>query len=188
MLVTDQASCWDLPLPFSWLILLESRYILDFELNNGERIDPFLCSYLIFPSLHFVTIKIVPYRVDKTALYSGYNKREMAVFSLYIYVCIYTHTYIYVYIWTYVWSEVAQSCPTLCDPMDGSLPGSSLHGILQARVLEWVAISFSRGSSRPRDRAQVSLIPGRRFNLWATREPMHMCVLSRMVLATENKQ
>ena len=42
-------------------------------------------------------------------------------------------------------SEVAQSCPTLCDPMDYSLPGSSIHGILQARVLEWVAISFSRG-------------------------------------------
>ena len=43
-------------------------------------------------------------------------------------------------------SEVAQSCPTLCNPMDCSLPGSSLHGILQARVMEWVAISFSRGS------------------------------------------
>ena len=67
-------------------------------------------------------------------------------------------------------SEVAQSCPTLCHPMDCSLPGSSLHGILQARVLEWVAISFSRGSSRPRDRTRVSHIPGRRFNLWATRE------------------
>ena len=54
--------------------------------------------------------------------------------------------------------------------MDCSLPGSSLHGILQARVLEWVAISFSRGSSRPRDRTRVSCIPGRRFNLWAPRE------------------
>ena len=43
-------------------------------------------------------------------------------------------------------SEVAQSCLTLCDPMDYSLPGSSVHGIFQARVLEWVAISFSRGS------------------------------------------
>ena len=42
-------------------------------------------------------------------------------------------------------SEVTQSCPTLCDPVDCSLPGSSLHGILQARILEWVAISFSRG-------------------------------------------
>ena len=49
-------------------------------------------------------------------------------------------------------SEVAQSCPTLCDPMDCSLPGSSVHGILQARILEWGAISFSRGSSQPRDR------------------------------------
>ena len=41
------------------------------------------------------------------------------------------------------WTEVAQSCPTLCDPMDRSLPGSSIHGIFQARILEWVAISFS---------------------------------------------
>ena len=48
-------------------------------------------------------------------------------------------------------SEVTQSCPTLCDPMDCSLAGSSVHGIFQARVLEWVAISFSRRSSRPRD-------------------------------------
>ena len=60
-------------------------------------------------------------------------------------------------------SEVTQSCPTLCDFMDCSLSGSSLHGILQARVLEWVAISFSRGSSRPRDRTWVSCIPGRCF-------------------------
>ena len=44
-------------------------------------------------------------------------------------------------------SEVVQSCPTLCDPMDWSLPGSSVHDIFQARVLEWVAISFSKGSS-----------------------------------------
>ena len=51
----------------------------------------------------------------------------------------------------HVGSEVAQSCPTLCDPMDGSLPGSSVHGIFQARILEWAAIFFSRGSSQPRD-------------------------------------
>ena len=56
------------------------------------------------------------------------------------------------------WSEVAQSCPTLCDPMDCSLPGSSVHGILQARILEWIAISFSRGSSWPRDQTLVSCI------------------------------
>ena len=68
------------------------------------------------------------------------------------------------------WSEVAQSCPTLCNPMDCSLPGSSVHGIFQARILEWVAISFSRRSSRPRDRTQVSRIVGRRFTVWVTRE------------------
>ena len=59
---------------------------------------------------------------------------------------------------------------TLCDPMDCSLPGSSIHGILQARRLEWVAISFSRGSSWPRDRTWVSRIAGRHFTVWATRE------------------
>ena len=47
--------------------------------------------------------------------------------------------------------SAAQPCPTLCDPMDCSPPGSSVHGILQARILEWVAISFSRGSSQARD-------------------------------------
>ena len=72
--------------------------------------------------------------------------------------------------WKWKESEVAQSCPTLCDPLDCSPPGSSVHGILQARILEWAAISFSRGSSWPRHRTQVSCIAGRRFNLWATRE------------------
>ena len=67
-------------------------------------------------------------------------------------------------------SEVAQLCPTLCGRMDCSLPGSSIHGFLQARVLEWVAISFSRGSSLPRDRTWVSRIVGRRFTIRATRE------------------
>ena len=64
---------------------------------------------------------------------------------------------------------VTQSCLTLCDPMDCSLPGSSVHGILQARILVWVAIPFSRGSSWPRDRTQVSYIAGRFFTIWATR-------------------
>ena len=57
-------------------------------------------------------------------------------------------------------------------PMDCSPPGSSIHGIHQARILEWVAISFSRGSSQPRDWTQVSHIAGRCFNLWATREAL----------------
>ena len=67
-------------------------------------------------------------------------------------------------------SEVAQSCWTLCNLMDHSLPGSAVHGIFQARILEWAAISFSRGSSQPRDRTWVSCIADRRFTVWATRE------------------
>ena len=67
-------------------------------------------------------------------------------------------------------SSVAQSCPTLCYPMDCSLPGSSVHGIFQAIVLEWIAISFSRGPSQPRDWTRVSCIVDRRFTIWATRE------------------
>ena len=69
-------------------------------------------------------------------------------------------------------SDVAESCPTLCDSMDYSLPGSSVHGIFQTRVLEWAAISFSRGSSRPRDQTQVSCIADRRFTILATREAL----------------
>ena len=62
------------------------------------------------------------------------------------------------------------SCVWLCDPMNCSLSDSSVHGIFQARVLEWVAISFSRGSSWLRDQTWVSLIIGRHFTIWATRE------------------
>ena len=69
------------------------------------------------------------------------------------------------------WSVlVIQSCLTLLNPMDCSLPGSSIHGNLQARILEWVAIPFSRGSSWPRDWSWVSCIAGRFFTIWATRE------------------
>ena len=60
---------------------------------------------------------------------------------------------------------VAQSCPTLCEPMDCSLPGCSIQGIFQARILEWVAISFSRGSPRPRDHTRVACIAGRFFTM-----------------------
>ena len=69
-------------------------------------------------------------------------------------------------------SEVTQLCPILCDPMDCSPPGSSVHRIFQARILEWVSISFSRGSSWPGDQTWVSHIVGRCFTIWATREAL----------------
>ena len=63
-----------------------------------------------------------------------------------------------------------QSCPTLYEPMDGSPPDSSVHGILQARILEWGAMPFSRRSSPLRGRTQISHIAGRFLTVWATRE------------------
>ena len=74
-------------------------------------------------------------------------------------------------------SEVAKSCPTFCNPVDCNLPGSSVHGIFQAIVLEWIAISFSRVSSQPRDQTWVFCIVDRRFTVWATKE-----VLSNYVI------
>ena len=71
----------------------------------------------------------------------------------------------------------AQSCPTLCDPMECSLPGSSVHGIFQARILEWVAVSFSRGSSQPRNQTCISQLLHCRqiFYHWATGEAQKWC-------------
>ena len=66
----------------------------------------------------------------------------------------------------------AQSCPTRCDPIDCSLPGSFVRGILQARILEWVAMPSSRGSSQPWDQTQVSHTASRFFTVWATREAL----------------
>ena len=67
-------------------------------------------------------------------------------------------------------SVVTQLCPTLCNPMKYSPPGSSVHGILQASALEWIAIPFSRGSSQPRDRTWISHNAGRFFPIRVTRE------------------
>ena len=72
---------------------------------------------------------------------------------------------------------VSQLCSALC-PMDCSPLGSSVHGILQARILKWVAIPFSRGFSQPRDRTQASLIAGRFFTGWAPREVKFYIIIS----------
>ena len=70
-----------------------------------------------------------------------------------------------------------KSCLTLCDPMNWSPSGSSVHEISKARILEWVAIPFSRGSLWPRDWTQVSCIAGRFFTNWATREAQSVLLL-----------
>ena len=79
----------------------------------------------------------------------------------------------YIYIYVKVKVLIAQWV-SLCDSKDCRLPDSSIHGILQARIVEWVAIPFSKGSSRPRNLTQVSCIAGRFFTVWATREAIYV--------------
>ena len=76
------------------------------------------------------------------------------------------------------WSEFTQSCPRLGNPVHCSPPGFSVLGILQARTLEWVAISFSRGYSWTREWIWVSCIAGRFFTIWATRGALSVCYYS----------
>ena len=76
---------------------------------------------------------------------------------------------------------------TFCDPVDYSPTGSSLHGILQARILEWVAMSFSRGSSRPADRTHISCIGSRILHCWATWEAL-MGVSSEETLFSSSRK
>ena len=98
-----------------------TKYQIHFKVNENETFKTFLDS--VSRSSSVVWGKIISLE-----------------WEIYICVCVYK--------WVMI---VAQSCLILCNPMDCSLPGSSVHGILQARLLEWVAISFSRGSSQPRD-------------------------------------
>ena len=83
------------------------------------------------------------------------HELNLSIFSLSQYVCV----------CVCVCARVTQSCLTLCNPMDCSSPGASIHVIVQARILEWVAISFSRVSSQPRDQTWVSCVAGRFFAL-----------------------
>ena len=77
-----------------------------------------------------------------------------------MYIYTHMHTHVSIYVCTQTLPICAQACPTLCDPVDCSLPGCSVHGILQAIILEWLAVSFSRVSSQLRDGTQVSCIAG----------------------------
>ena len=113
-------------------------------------------------------------------------KRSKCTYVYYVHIyiiCVYIFVYIHIYTYnTYMhtmhrqYSAIAQSCLTLCYPTDCGLPGFSVHGIIQARIPEWVAISFSRRSSQPRDRTQVSHIVNGQFTIWATREYIILCM------------
>ena len=100
----------------------------------------------------FTSLDLEPFAglVSHSVLSSSLNSDFSALSSVYKSTCMWLFT---------------QLCPILCDAMDCSLPGSSVHGILQARILEWVAMPSSRGSSQPRDRTQVSHVGGGFFTI-----------------------
>ena len=83
---------------------------------------------------------------------------------------------------------VTQCCLTLCDPMDCSLPVSSVYGILQARILEWIASSSPGESSWPRDQARVSYIADSYFTTWTTREALHFGFILNSKTTTNQKK
>ena len=136
-------------LPIHWFFLLLCR------INQWAQRHPAICYYVV---------KLLTFPFDSFLQFLSFSWNYPPDF-----VCcpLFVHTFNINYS---DYSEVTQSCPTLCDPMDCSLPGSSVHGIFQARVLEWVAISFSRGSSQPRDQTGVSGTTGRCFTVWAIKE------------------
>ena len=137
------------------LLLKESPYGQKWHFQNWFRKCSFSSSC---PGAEHVKLVLKCYQGEKWRVGQGRDKMGNRAWP-------YTHYCIYM-----KWSEDIQSCSTLCNPMDCSLPGSSIHGILQARILEWVATAFSRRSSWPRDWTQVSGIVGRCFTIWATRE------------------
>ena len=81
--------------------------------------------------------------------------------------------------------KLAQLCPTICNPMNYSPPGFSVHGILQARILEWVVLPFSRGSSPPKDRNWVSCIASRFFIIWAIWEARYILYCHKLIFPPE---
>ena len=135
---------------------------------EGMSLDPWpKGGVLPFPGwvAHFAQVILIPEEWKTAAVCCGYHGTAGLLCNFLVFIS--SHNSSYICCW---WCLVTKLCPTLCDPMDCNLPGSSVHGILRARTLEWGAISFSRGSSPPRDWTHVSCA-GRQFLFhWATRE------------------
>ena len=122
-------------------------------------------STINFSFFQFLTSK-------NTQIHPAHNlKKYISVWNILLYHTVYMQydRLIYTLLRGVVLYLVAQSCPTLGDPTDCSPPGSAIHGILQTRILEWIAMSSSRGSSRSRHQTQVYCFAGGFLTIWATR-------------------
>ena len=124
-------------------------------LDKGE--SHCFCNYKSNICLLFLEVWMCHFTQPPAASPIGYRFRESTADQNTLWICVCVHVCVRVYVCECV-CVYAQSCPTLCDPMDSSSSGTSVHGILQARTLEWAAISFSRGSSWPRDWTCISCV------------------------------
>ena len=135
-----------------------------------QGIFPTYLSHLGSPPKFYKTHKRPPAQPKKkgiSAQLSGYSQQTFPKSADEEFICLSFCSFYSPVALPHEWvKEVAQLCLTLCNPMDCSLPGFSVHGTSQARILEWVAISFSRRSSRPRDWTRVCHIVGRHFTVW----------------------
>ena len=148
---------------YYYCLPLKGHYVAAMTVNstsgNNSRRDNntlhWLDSLNILKNFHilFIIMPLITY-VDYCAFHVNGNQKNVAWFypqlNIGRYLAVYAHLTFCVCV------LVTQSCLTFCDPMDCSSPGSSVHGVLQAKMLEWVALTFSRASSQPRDRTQVS--------------------------------
>ena len=122
----------------------------------------FFSSYCLWLRPFMEYYRIILLLIFKENMLDYYSVSELYILPTEQFFLIYMYIYECAYIWyicilTCMHAKLLQSCPTLCNPVCCSPPSSSVHGILQARTLEWAAISFSRRSSQPRDRTHVCL-------------------------------
>ena len=148
-----------------------SRYICQSGVSGsyGSSILVFWRIFILFSTM------AAPVYISSNSSPGLFFSISLPILDVFVFLVIVMLTEYLLYLWK-VKVLVAQLCLTLCDPVDYKPPGSSVHEVLQARILEWVAIPFSRGSSWPRDQTQVSCIAGRFFTIWATRATHHIYV------------
>ena len=128
---------------------------LDGEGNKQEKVFPMWSS----TKLHFLSCINSDREINKTCPRSNRYTCYLEQNKYSVKLVAHSFKKLFKGLWNTWYTTVdAQSCPTLCDPLDCSPPGSSVHGISQARIQEWVAIFSSKGSSRPRDRTHISCI------------------------------
>ena len=140
--------------PEGWSRARNSWILLSILLEREEKLSEIFWPASVSCMFHVLIVWLKTQSINlprkrKQSVWKTLKQMPRKILYVYLYVCVHAHTRAHMH---------TQSCLTLNDHMDCSLPGSSVHGVLQARILEWVVIAFSRGSSQPRDWSQISCV------------------------------